>query len=295
MALGTLGGHWDGTGGHGEGGGRLWGCSEGPGGDRGASKGHEGCGTGRGQQSFGFFWVFLGSAEDPEPRFCPSLVLAVPTSSLLGEARVFWGYFGFFGGFLGTRPLFLPPSLILAVPPRLPGVGGGDFGFFWDIFGTLTPHFSPQPPRGRPPGAPSSSWPSPRGSLVWEAGVAPAVVRNGVRLRGNRLVVPRDGLYFVYAAAAFQGSRCPARSPRRPLRLAVSRLSPEYPRDVPLLRAARSVCRGGARGGLWAESLYQGAVFLLRRGDQLAATTTAGRFLDLHGAGQAYFGVLGVD
>ncbi|NXX37558.1 TNFA factor, partial [Nicator chloris] len=67
-----------------------------------------------------------------------------------------------------------------------------------------------------------------------------------------------------------------------------SRLSPEYPRDVPLLRAARSVCRG-ARGGLWAESLYQGAVFQLRRGDQLAATTTAGRFLDLHGAGQAYF------
>ncbi|NXU64641.1 TNFA factor, partial [Horornis vulcanius] len=64
-----------------------------------------------------------------------------------------------------------------------------------------------------------------------------------------------------------------------------SRLSPEYPRDVPLLRAARSPCRGG----LWAESLYQGAVFQLRRGDQLAATATAGRFLDLHGAGQAYF------
>ncbi|NXE03335.1 TNFA factor, partial [Chaetorhynchus papuensis] len=73
-----------------------------------------------------------------------------------------------------------------------------------------------------------------------------------------------------------------------------SRLSPEYPRDVPLLRAARSVCRpgggpGGGPGGLWAESLYQGAVFQLRRGDQLAATTSAGRFLDLHGAGQAYF------
>ncbi|NXL72273.1 TNFA factor, partial [Leptocoma aspasia] len=70
-----------------------------------------------------------------------------------------------------------------------------------------------------------------------------------------------------------------------------SRLSPEYPRDVPLLRAARSVCRpgGGHREGLWAESLYQGAVFQLRRGDQLAATTSAGPFLDLHGEGQAYF------
>ncbi|NXV54790.1 TNFA factor, partial [Molothrus ater] len=65
-----------------------------------------------------------------------------------------------------------------------------------------------------------------------------------------------------------------------------SRLSREYPRDVPLLRAARSVCPAG---GLWAETLYQGAVFQLRRGDQLAATTSAGRFLDLHGAGQAYF------
>ncbi|XP_041314158.1 tumor necrosis factor-like, partial [Pyrgilauda ruficollis] len=141
---------------------------------------------------------------------------------------------------------------------------------------------------------PASSWPSPRGSPRWQAAVAPALVRNGVRLRGNRLVVPRDGLYFVYAAAAFQGSRCGAGGgPRRPLRLAVSRLSPEYPRDVPLLRAARSPCRGG--GGLWAETLYQGAVFQLRRGDQLAATTSPGRFLDLHGPGQAYFGVLGVD
>ncbi|NXU92560.1 TNFA factor, partial [Xiphorhynchus elegans] len=78
-----------------------------------------------------------------------------------------------------------------------------------------------------------------------------------------------------------------------------SRFSQEYPRDVPLLRAARSVCahrgsrgsRGaaGGSGGLWVESLYQGAVFQLRRGDQLAATTSAGRFLDLHGGGQAYF------
>ncbi|NXT64985.1 TNFA factor, partial [Chaetops frenatus] len=70
------------------------------------------------------------------------------------------------------------------------------------------------------------------------------------------------------------------------------RVPPEYPRAVPLLRAARSVCPagGGARGGgLWLESLYQGAVFQLRRGDQLAASTSAGRFLDLHGAGQAYF------
>ncbi|XP_057245379.1 tumor necrosis factor-like, partial [Malurus melanocephalus] len=160
----------------------------------------------------------------------------------------------------------------------------GFLGFFLG-FWVSNPHFL----------SPASSWPSSRGSLIWEAGVAPALVQNGVRLRGNRLVVPRDGLYFVYAAAAFQGWRCPSRSPRRPLRLAVSRLSPEYPRDVPLLRAARSVCHTGNSPGLWVESLYQGAVFQLRRGDQLAATTTAGRFLDLHGAGQAYFGVLGVD
>ncbi|NWZ60903.1 TNFA factor, partial [Haliaeetus albicilla] len=90
-----------------------------------------------------------------------------------------------------------------------------------------------------------------------------------------------------------------------------SRFSEEYPRDVPLLTAVRSVCPGGGRRRqqrrrrrrreeeeeedddegrqLWFESLYQGAVFQLRRGDQLAATTTAGRFLDLHGGGQAYF------
>uniref|UniRef100_A0A8U7NGL3 Lymphotoxin-alpha n=1 Tax=Corvus moneduloides TaxID=1196302 RepID=A0A8U7NGL3_CORMO len=192
-------------------------------------------------------------------------------------------FLGFFGFFSGPDSLF-PPSLDVAVLMEVPGVGGDVFWVFLGFFRVLTP-FSP----------PASTWPSSRGSLVWEASVAPALVRNGVRLRGNRLVVPRDGLYFVYAAAAFQGSRCPAGARHRPLRLAVSRLSPEYPRDVPLLRAARSVCRGGSPGGLWVESLYQGAVFQLRRGDQLAATTSAGRFLDLHGAGQAYFGVLGVD
>ncbi|XP_057271531.1 lymphotoxin-alpha-like [Pezoporus wallicus] len=147
-------------------------------------------------------------------------------------------------------------------------------------------------------------------SLQWAADVAPAQMRNGVRLHGNRLVVPRDGLYFVYAAAAFhggwdeddddnkagEGRGCPSPpSPPPPplLRLAVSRYSQEYPQDVPLLTAVRSVCAGG--DGLWVESLYQGAVFQLRRGDQLAATTTAGRFLDLHGGGRAYFGVVGVD
>ncbi|XP_061216432.1 lymphotoxin-alpha-like [Neopsephotus bourkii] len=148
-------------------------------------------------------------------------------------------------------------------------------------------------------------------SLQWAADVAPAQMRNGIRLHGNRLVVPRDGLYFVYAAAAFhggggdndsdggEGPGCPSPSPSSSshpplLRLAVSRYSQEYPKDVPLLTAVRSVGRG-CPDGLWFESLYQGAVFQLRRGDQLAATTTAGRFLDLHGGGRAYFGVVGVD
>ncbi|XP_033929494.1 LOW QUALITY PROTEIN: tumor necrosis factor [Melopsittacus undulatus] len=160
-------------------------------------------------------------------------------------------------------------------------------------------------------------------SLQWAADVAPAQMRNGFRLHGNRLVVPRDGLYFVYAAAAFQGGGGCSSPPPPLLRLAVSRYSQEYPKDVTLLTAVRSVrreCRGGGaalpwrRGdalswgrchgdghrcchgdGLWFESLYQGAVFQLRRGDQLAATTTAGRFLDLHGGGGAYFGVVGMD
>ncbi|XP_062454522.1 tumor necrosis factor-like [Rhea pennata] len=172
--------------------------------------------------------------------------------------------------------------------------------------------------RGDKPAAHVVASSSSSGGLVWDDRVAPSLVRNGVRLRGNKLVVPRDGLYFVYAAAAFAGARCPPPpAAARPLRLSVSRFSEEYPRDVPLLTAVRSVCPGGPgrrrrrrrRGGdddddgdgdgdgrqLWFESLYQGAVFQLRRGDQLAATTTAERFLDLHGGGQAYFGVVGVD
>ncbi|XP_077029342.1 lymphotoxin-alpha [Agelaius phoeniceus] len=196
----------------------------------------------------------------------------------------------------------VPPALSLLLPLLLLLLPAGATRLPPQELPEMPPPALPGPPpqvaRGDKPAAHvvASSWPSSRGSLRWQAGVAPALVRNGVRLRGNRLVVPRDGLYFVYASAAFTGGRCgPGGAPRRPLRLAVSRLSREYPRDVPLLRAARSVCPAGGLGGLWAETLYQGAVFQLRRGDRLAATTSAGRFLDLHGAGQAYFGVLGVD
>ena len=47
--------------------------------------------------------------------------------------------------------------------------------------------------------------------------------------------------------------------------------SPQYPFHVPLLSAQKSVCPGPQ--GPWVRSVYQGAVFLLTRGDQLSTHT----------------------
>ena len=138
-------------------------------------------------------------------------------------------------------PMVLYASLWISMGPYgALWVSMGPCGSLWIPMGPYHPLTCP------PPLCPTASSSQP-GSLVWDDRVAPSLVRNGVVLRRNKLVVPRDGLYFVYAAAAFQGGgRCFI----PPLRLSVSRFSEEYPKDVPLLTAVRSVCPGeGGRGG----------------------------------------------
>ncbi|ELR50189.1 Lymphotoxin-alpha [Bos mutus] len=128
--------------------------------------------------------------------------------------------------------------------------------------------------------------PSTQDSLRWRANTDRAFLRHGFSLSNNSLLVPTSGLYFVYSQVVFSGRGCFPRAPPPPLYLAhdvqatptplylaheVQLFSPQYPFHVPLLSAQKSVCPGPQ--GPWVRSVYQGAVFLLTRGDQLSTHT----------------------
>ncbi|TEA24586.1 hypothetical protein DBR06_SOUSAS30410094 [Sousa chinensis] len=115
--------------------------------------------------------------------------------------------------------------------------------------------------------------PSTQDSLRWRANTDRAFLRHGFSLSNNSLLVPTSGLYFVYSQVVFSGEGCFPKATPTPLYLAheVQLFSSQYPFHVPLLSAQKSVCPGPQ--GPWVRSVYQGAVFLLTRGDQLSTHT----------------------
>ncbi|XP_040844526.1 lymphotoxin-alpha [Ochotona curzoniae] len=115
--------------------------------------------------------------------------------------------------------------------------------------------------------------PNTHDSLRWRANTDRAFLRHGFSLSNNSLLVPVSGLYFVYSQVVFSGEGCSTKTVPNPLYLAheVHLFSSQYSFHVPLLSAQKSVCPGPQ--GPWVRSVYQGAVFLLTKGDQLSTHT----------------------
>ncbi|XP_020633122.2 tumor necrosis factor [Pogona vitticeps] len=134
-----------------------------------------------------------------------------------------------------------------------------------------------------------------RDELVWTTNVAPSVLENGMRLdtSDNSLVVPSSGLYFVYSQVVFHKESC-----TKPVLLThtISWLSDQFQSEVELLKSIKTTCEGGkdaeGKSKLWFESIYQGAVFKLHKGDRLWSKTDSLEYLDLTRQGQIYFGVI---
>uniref|UniRef100_A0A8C8RF61 Tumor necrosis factor n=1 Tax=Pelusios castaneus TaxID=367368 RepID=A0A8C8RF61_9SAUR len=133
--------------------------------------------------------------------------------------------------------------------------------------------------------------------LVWSDKVAHTMMQNGMALVNNKLVVPSNGLYFIYSQVVFKGDKCPEES--IPLRHTVLRYSVDYPENVPLLMAIKSFCEGSQpakhEAGVWFESIYQGAVFQLTKGDEISSEIDSAQYLDLDSNGQVYFGVIALE
>ncbi|XP_007537201.1 lymphotoxin-alpha [Erinaceus europaeus] len=113
--------------------------------------------------------------------------------------------------------------------------------------------------------------PSTQNSLHWRSNTDRAFLRHGFSLSNNSLLVPSSGLYFVYSQVVFSGDGCQPKNTPLYLTHEVQLFSSQYPFHVPILSAQKSVCPGPQ--GPWVRSVYQGAVFLLTRGDQLSTHT----------------------
>ncbi|XP_067416341.1 tumor necrosis factor [Emydura macquarii macquarii] len=133
--------------------------------------------------------------------------------------------------------------------------------------------------------------------LIWTDKVAHTMMQNGMALVNNKLVVPSDGLYFIYSQVVFKGTQCPEES--IPLRHTILRYSAEYPENVPLLMAIKSFCERSQPAengdGVWFESIYQGAVFQLTKGDEISSEIDSAKYLDMDSNGQVYFGVIALE
>ncbi|KAF7236092.1 Tumor necrosis factor [Varanus komodoensis] len=133
--------------------------------------------------------------------------------------------------------------------------------------------------------------------LLWTTKVAPSMLENGMQLNenDNSLVVPSTGLYFIYSQLLFHGKGCTS-----PVLLThtISWQSAQFNTEVDLLKSMKTVCEGGrdppSHSKLWFESIYQGAVFKLHKGDRLWSKTDLPHHLDLTRSGQIYFGVIGM-
>ncbi|XP_076832467.1 tumor necrosis factor b (TNF superfamily, member 2) isoform X2 [Brachyhypopomus gauderio] len=136
-------------------------------------------------------------------------------------------------------------------------------------------------------------------SLQWVSDVDQSFSKGGLKLKDNAIVIPSDGIYYVYTQASFT-LQCQSSGEDADVTLnhAVSWSSPASP-SAPgnqkyLLDGVKSVCQSSMQGQKNDESLhdviYLGAIFRLHKGDKLSTETNHGDKIDDQGS-KTFFGV----
>lgn len=135
-------------------------------------------------------------------------------------------------------------------------------------------------------------------SVEWQDNVVHSQSQGGLKLHDNEIVIPKNGLYFVYSQASFSvgcsSSEADDVSSSQPVHLshAVTHLSKSLGgHDYhPILHSIRTVCQKAE--GIWYSTIYMGAVFKLDKGDQLRTETMEAMLPNLMDeAGGTFFGV----
>ncbi|XP_061681403.1 tumor necrosis factor a (TNF superfamily, member 2) [Syngnathoides biaculeatus] len=141
-------------------------------------------------------------------------------------------------------------------------------------------------------------------SVKWTNKVDPSHSEGGLELKNNEIVIPQDGLYFVYSQVSFRVSchmdENDDTSAMSMVHLThrVRRWSSSFGNDeyCTILHSVRTACQKTAGGdadeeGGWYSAVYMGAVFNLNKGDRLK-TVTEKMLPNLEEeAGKTFFGV----
>ncbi|XP_019745864.1 tumor necrosis factor a (TNF superfamily, member 2) [Hippocampus comes] len=141
-------------------------------------------------------------------------------------------------------------------------------------------------------------------SVQWTNEVAPSHSQGSLELKNNEIVIPQDGLYFVYSQVSFRvschGNDNDDASTTSMIHLThrVRRWSNSFGDDKyrTILHSVRTACQKTASGdaeeeGGWYSAVYMGAVFNLNKGDRLK-TVTEKMLPNLEEeAGKTFFGV----
>ncbi|XP_038579922.1 tumor necrosis factor a (TNF superfamily, member 2) [Micropterus salmoides] len=144
-------------------------------------------------------------------------------------------------------------------------------------------------------------------SVQWQNQVDQSHFQGGLQLTDNEIVIPQDGLYFIYSQASFR-VKCSSSddddtttSSMVHLSHTVQRWSTSYGDDdnksyQTILHSVRTACQKATssssnQGESWFTAMYMGAVFNLKRGDKLKTVMEEKMLLNLEDAqGETFFG-----
>ncbi|XP_062385380.1 tumor necrosis factor-like [Sardina pilchardus] len=140
-------------------------------------------------------------------------------------------------------------------------------------------------------------------TVEWRNGSGSAFHRGGLKVVDNEIVVPANGLYFVYSQVSFN-IKCHTQSQSLAETVYLSHKvkckSPAHGTERWLLNTLRSSCeRVRAQedsGELWYDAINLGAAFSLQEGDRLSTFTGPDQELPhvKSDSGNTYFGVFAV-
>ncbi|XP_030644373.1 tumor necrosis factor a (TNF superfamily, member 2) [Chanos chanos] len=137
-------------------------------------------------------------------------------------------------------------------------------------------------------------------SVQWRDNEGQSFSKGHLKLHDNEIIIPHDGLYFVYTQVSFSVN-CKVDTANSDdldiVRLShtVSRWSDSYGSYKPLLNGLKSVCKrveGEDDGERWHSAVYLGAVFKLHAKDRLRTETVEEFLPNLEtDDGKNFFGV----
>lgn len=112
-------------------------------------------------------------------------------------------------------------------------------------------------------------------SLKWVGGVDQSFAQGGLMLENNEIVIPEDGLYFVYSQVSYETlcSKDVEGDGQKYLSHSINRYTDAVGKKMPLQNSAHSVCPSLNDKKTYS-TIYLGAVFNLLEGDRLSTKTS---------------------